>query len=48
MLITHWAFVAPLVLKYKQLGITQNGLRDLPGFIYFWKIIGHLLGMHDK
>lgn len=48
MLLTQWAFVAPVILQSKKLGIKETTLSLLDDFIYLWTVIGTNLGIEDR
>lgn len=47
MALTQFGFIGFAVLKPHELGIV-GGEKDMEGFIHFWRVIGHLMGIQDK
>lgn len=47
MAITQFGFMGFPLLARKKLGLHGSD-EDLEGFIHFWRVIGHLLGISDQ
>ncbi|RWS02594.1 hypothetical protein B4U79_07030 [Dinothrombium tinctorium] len=48
MVLTQWAIVAPFLLYPKRCGMHSVNKQELEKMIYFWQVIGHLLGIEDR
>lgn len=46
MALTQFGFMGYIVLKPHKLGI-QLSNKDFEAFVHFWRVIGHLIGIHD-
>ncbi|XP_046658854.1 uncharacterized protein LOC124353082 isoform X2 [Homalodisca vitripennis] len=47
MALTQFGFMGFAVLRPKELGLTGSQ-EDLEGFLHFWRVIGHLLGIKEQ
>ena len=47
MALTQFGFIGFAILKPQELGIIGSE-KDVEGFIHFWRVIGHLMGIQDK
>lgn len=47
MAVTQFGFMGFPLLVQEKLGL-HGSEEDLEGFIHFWRVIGHLLGINDQ
>jgi len=47
MALTQFGFMGFALLRQKELGLTHSP-EDLEGFVHFWRVVGHLLGIKDR
>lgn len=48
MVLTQFGFMGFAVWQTKLVGIHGAENDELEGFIHFWKVIGHLMGIDDR
>ncbi|XP_076268515.1 uncharacterized protein LOC143201385 [Rhynchophorus ferrugineus] len=48
MALTQFGFVGYVLLRSEKVGVHNTTKEDFEGFVHFWRIIGHILGIEDR